>query len=69
VRYVEGVRLAASRGGTTTSDLTEVALTGLELPHATVFVAAGPPEDPLVLLGSSLDTPSVVPVPVVPKAC
>jgi hypothetical protein len=69
VRYVEGVRLAATRDGVTTSDLTEVGLTGLELPHATVFVASGPPEDPLALLGSSLDVPSMVPVPVVPRTC
>ena len=69
VRYVEGVRLATTRGGVTTSDLTEVTLSGLELPHATVFVGTGPPEDPLALLGSSLDAPSVVPVPVVPRTC
>lgn len=69
VRYVEGVRLAATRDGVTTSDLTEVALSGLELPHATVFVVSGEPEDPLSLLGSSLDAPSVVPVPVVPRTC
>jgi hypothetical protein len=69
VRYVEGVRLAATRGGATSSDVAEVALTGLELPHVTVFVATGPPEDPMALLGSSLDAPSVVPVPVVPRSC
>lgn len=69
VRYVEGVRLAAVRSGTTASDLSEVTLTGLELPHATVFVTTGPPEDPLSLLGDSLTVPNVVPVPVVPKVC
>lgn len=68
VRYVEGIRLAVTRGGTTTSDIPSVDLTGLELPFATVFVATGAPEDPLALLGASLDAPSV-PVPVVPRTC
>lgn len=68
VRYVEGVRLAVTRGGTTTSDVAEVPLTGLELPDTTVFVAIGPPEDPLALIGDRLDT-EVVPVPVVPRRC
>jgi hypothetical protein len=68
VRYVEGVRLAAVRDGVTTSDLDEVGLTGLELPHATVFVTTGPPEDPLALLGDNLPV-DVVPVPVVPRSC
>lgn len=69
VRYAEGVRLAVIRGGTTSSDVSEVALTGLELPHATVFVSVGAPEDPLTLIGDHLATPDVVPVPVVPRKC
>jgi len=68
VRFVEGVRLAVTRDGATASDVPAVALTGLELPWATVHVTAGPPEDPLALLGASLDQPSV-PVPVVPRTC
>jgi Baseplate J-like protein len=69
VRYVEGVRLAVTRDGTTSSDVGEVALTGLELPHATVFVSVGQPEDPLALMGDRLLAPDVVPVPVVPRKC
>jgi hypothetical protein len=69
VRYVEGVRLAVTRGGTTNADVDEVTLTGLELPFATVFVGVGAPEDPLALLGTRLDAPDIVPVPVIPKKC
>jgi len=69
VRYVTGLRLAAGRDGTVTSDLPEVTLTGLELPHATVFVSTGPPEDPLTLIGASLPAPNRVPVPVIPRRC
>jgi hypothetical protein len=69
VRYVEGVRLAVTRGGATSSDVTEVALAGLELPKASVFVSVGAPEDPLALTGGSLDAPERVPVPLVPKKC
>jgi hypothetical protein len=69
VRYVEGVRMAVRRGGSTTNDVTEVALTGLELPYASVFVTTGPPEDPLALLGASLPAANVVPVPVIPRKC
>jgi hypothetical protein len=69
VRYVQGVRLAVMRTGATSSDLTEVTLTGLELPHATVFVATGAPEDPLSLIDNRLAAPDLVPVPVVPRKC
>jgi hypothetical protein len=69
VRYVEGVRLAVRRDGTLSSDVAEVGLTGLELPNASVFVAAGPAEDPQALIGSSLAGPDVVPVPVIPRRC
>lgn len=68
VRYVEGVRLAVTRDGTTTSDVTSIDLTGLELPHATVFVSVGAPEDPLALIGDHLDA-GALPVPVVPRKC
>lgn len=69
VRYVHGVRLATRRGATTTGDVSEVPLAGLELPYANVFVATGDPEDPLSLLGSSLPAANVVPVPVIPRKC
>jgi hypothetical protein len=68
VRYVEGVRLAVTRSGSVVSDVPEVALTGLELPVATVFVGVGEPADPLGLLGDRLDG-TAVPVPVIPRKC
>jgi hypothetical protein len=70
VRYVEGVRLAARRGaGSLEGDVVEVALTGLELPHPTVFVTTGPPEDPAALLGASQPGPPMLPIPVIPRKC
>lgn len=70
VRYVDSVILAASSGGAVVSPLTEVPLTGLELPDATVFVGSGPAADPASLIGTSQPSlPSVVPVPVVPPNC
>lgn len=70
VRYVDSVILAASSGGAVVSPLTEVALSGLELPDATVFVGSGPAADPMSLIGTSQPSlPSVVPVPVVPPSC
>ena len=70
VRYVDSVILAASTGGAVVCPLTEVALVGLELPDATVFVGSGPAADPSSLIGTSQPSvPSVVPVPVVAPNC
>jgi hypothetical protein len=70
VRYVDSVILAASSAGAVVSPLTEVPLTGLELPDARVFVGSGPAADPSSLIGTSQPSlPSVVPVPVVPPNC
>lgn len=69
VRYVEGVRLSVTRNGTTSTDVTEVTMSGLELPFATVFVGVGHPEDPADLSGTSQAAPTTYPVPVIPKKC
>jgi len=71
VRYVDSVKLAASyEGGALVSPLTEVPISGLQLPDVTVFVNNGPAADPAGLIGSSQPTqPNTVPVPVVPPAC
>jgi predicted phage baseplate assembly protein len=68
VRFVEGVRLAVVRNGAV-SAATAIALSGLELPHAKVFVTTGAPDDPLGLLGSSLAAPAALPIPVIPRKC
>ena len=71
VRYVDSVMLAASyEGGALVSPLTEVPISGLQLPDVTVFVNNGPAADPAGLIGSSQPTqPNTVPVPVVPPTC
>jgi hypothetical protein len=71
VRYVDSVQLAASlEGGALVSPLTEVSISGLQLPDATVFVNTGPAADPAGLIGSSQPArPNLVPVPLVPPTC
>jgi hypothetical protein len=71
VRYVDSVKLAASyEGGALVSPLTEVPISGLQLPDVTVFVNSGVAADPAGLIGSSQTTqPNTVPVPVVPPTC
>ena len=50
--------------------LTEVAISGLQLPDVTVFVNSGPAADPASLIGSSQPaSPNTVPVPIVPPTC
>ena len=68
VRYVDSVIMAAAfPGGALVSPLPSLALTGLELPEATVLVNSGPAADPA---SSALPVPpNIVAVPVVPPVC
>ena len=70
VRFVDSVKIAAAPDATFVASLDPVAMTGLQLPAATVFVNQGPAEDPATLVGSSQPAPATqVPVPVVPPTC
>ena len=71
VRYVDSVALATiDETGTVRSPVDSLALTGLELPAATVFCGPPPAVDPASLIaGSQGIATTTVPVPVVPDTC
>ena len=74
VRYVQSIRLGViTAGGATLTDVERVALTGLQLPRlAGLSVREGAAEELATLLGQQPATdssPSLVPVPVLPRTC
>ena len=71
VRYVDKVLLAmVGEDGSVVSPVDTVALTGLQLPAATVFCGPPPAVDPATLIaGSQAISANTVPVPVVPDTC
>ena len=71
VRYVDSVLMAVvDDDGTVHSPVDTLALTGLQLPDATVFCGPAPAVDPASLIaGSQGIASSTVPVPVVPDTC
>ncbi|HXH78128.1 putative baseplate assembly protein [Nocardioides sp.] len=71
VRYVDKVLLATiGPDGSVLSPVDTIAMSGLELPAATVFCGPPPAVDPATLIaGSQAISTHIVPVPVVPDTC
>ena len=71
VRYVDSVLLATiDEAGAVHSPVDSLAISGLELPAASVFCGPPPAVDPASLIaGSQVVASTTVPVPVVPDTC